>query len=170
MPPLKAPFKGPANYVHVYIEVFGDKQISRELLRWGERAIRATPLWNSLYRDLVNIEKVQFLTQGQHGSGGWAELAPSTVRDKASRGYPPWILRATETLFKSLTVRGATGQIKEIGPDFMRFGSDIPYGIYHQHGTVHMPMRKVIDLTELERVAIVKKIQLFIVRGVVAPL
>jgi hypothetical protein len=168
MPPLKN--TGPATHVVIDIEVFGDKQISRHLLRFGERAVRATPLWNSLYRDLQNIERIQFLTEGAHGSGSWAPLAPSTVADKEKRGLPPWILRASEVLFNSLTGRGALGQIREIGPDFMRFGSEIPYGIYHQHGTVHMPMRKVIDITELERVAIVKKIQMFLVRGVVVPL
>ncbi|HEX4501096.1 MAG TPA: hypothetical protein VH187_08045 [Scandinavium sp.] len=168
MPPLKN--RGPATHVQVEVEVFGDKQISRHLLRFGERAVRATPLWNSLYRDLQNIEKVQFLTEGGHGSGGWAELAPSTVADKEKRNMSPWILRASEILFNSLTGRNALGQIKEIGPDFMRFGSDIPYGVYHQRGTVHMPMRKVIDITGPERVAIVKKIQMFLVRGVVVPL
>jgi hypothetical protein len=167
MPPLKN--RGPATHVQIEVEVFGDKQISRHLLRFGERAVRATPLWNSLYRDLQNIERVQFLTEGAHGSGGWAALAPSTIADKERRGLSPWILRASEILFNSLTGRGL-GQIKEIGPDFMRFGSDIPYGIYHQRGTVHMPMRKVIDITEPERVAIVKKIQMFLVRGVVVPL
>lgn len=154
----------------ITIEVFGDKQISREILRFGERAVRSTPLWNSLYRDLLNIEKVQFLTQGQHGSGGWAPLAETTVRDKQRKGLSPWILRASEILFKSLTQRGALGNIHDIGPTWMRFGSDIPYGILHQRGTVHMPMRKPLDLTETERVLIVKKIQRFITTGEVLPI
>lgn len=160
----------PSGAVTVNLTVFGDVQIERSLLRWGERALRATPLWNSLYQDLLNIEKVQFLTEGAHGSGGWPELADSTVQDKAKRGQSPWILRASEVLFKSLTVRGALGNIREVGPNWMRFGSDIPYGIYHQQGTVHMPMRKPLELTGMERVAIVKKVQYFVVYGEVSAL
>lgn len=147
------------------MEVFGDKQIDRRLLRFGSRAMRAIPLWNSLYQDLLNIERVQFLTQGAHGSGGWPELSEVTVREKQRKGQSPFILRATEVLFKSLTVSGSLGNIKEIGPSFMRFGSDIPYGIHHQQGTVHMPMRKPLELTDLERVAIVKKVQRFLIHG-----
>ena len=156
--------------VLVTIDVFGEVQIRRHLLRFGERALRATPLWNSLYNDLMNIEQVQFLSEGQHGSAGWLPLAEATVRDKQRKGLQPWILRATEVLYESLTRRNALGQIREITPTFMRFGSDIPYGILHQHGTVRMARRKVIDITEPERVGIVKKVQRFIVTGEVTPL
>lgn len=156
--------------VVVHLEAFGDKQISRTLLRFSDRAIRGVSLWNSLHQDLLNIEQVQFLTEGAHGSAGWPALADSTVREKARRNQPPWILRATETLFKSLTTRSGLGHIFEKGPDFMRFGSDIPYGIHHQFGTVNMPMRKPLELTELERIAIVKKVQRFIIYGEVANL
>jgi hypothetical protein len=151
--------------VSVVIECFGDIQISRDLLRFGERAIRATPLWNAIYRDLLLIEKVQFLTEGEHGSGGWPELAQSTLNAKVSRRQQPWILRASQSLFRSLTRSGAPGNIREVAPTWMRFGSDIPYGIHHQTGTSHMPQRKPIELTETERRMIVKSVQLYILRG-----
>lgn len=156
--------------IRVHIEVFGDTQIDRTLLRFGSRAMNAIPLWNSLYQDFLNIEQVQFLTEGSHGSGGWPQLAESTLLEKERRHQPTWILRATEVLFKSLTQRGALGNIRDIGPGWMRFGSDIPYGIYHQTGTVNMPMRKPLEFTELERVAVVKKVQRFIIYGEVVGL
>lgn len=154
----------------VEIEVFGDRQISRKIMRFSARALRSVPLWNSLYQDLLNIENIQFLTEGQHGSGGWVPLSETTVREKAYRGQMPWILRATEALFKSLTRRSAPGNIREIEPTWMRFGSSIPYGVHHQFGTVKMPMRKPMDFTETEKVLIVKKVQRFITTGEIVPI
>jgi hypothetical protein len=159
-----------ASAVKVEIICFGDVQISRHLLRFGERALRAKPLWRGVYEDLLMIEDVQFLTEGAHGSGGWPELSPVTVQEKAYRNQEPWILRATESLYRSLTRSGTSHNIREIENTWMRFGSDVPHGHFHQSGTAKMPVRKPIDLTETERKLIVKKVQWFILKGEVAAL
>lgn len=159
-----------ASAVKVEIVCFGDVQISRHLLRFGERAMRAKPLWRGIYEDLLMIEDVQFLTQGVHGSGGWPELSEVTLREKAYRRQEPWILRATETMYRSLTRQGTNYSIRDIENTWMRFGSAVPYGKFHQTGTVNMPVRKPIDLTETERKLIVKKVQWFILKGEVVAL
>jgi phage gpG-like protein len=44
-------------------------------------------------------------------------------------------------------------------------GSANEYGPFHQEGTVHLPVRKVFELTEVDRVAIVKSMQRWIFEG-----
>lgn len=154
---------------NVIIEVFGDRQVDRQLLRMGARVQDPIPLWESLAEDLMQIEQAQFSSEGGSGSGGWAPLADSTLIQKARRGFPSAILRATDALMNSLTRRGAEGQVLDINPEFLRFGTDIEYGGFHQTGTSRMPQRRIVEYTELERVALIKKVQLFIVRGVVGP-
>lgn len=152
------------------VEVFGDKQVERQLLRMGERVADPVPLWESLAEDLLQIEGKQFSSEGASGSGGWAPLADSTLRRKLAKGFPAAILQATQALMDSLTRRGAAGQILDITPEGMRFGTDVAYGGFHQRGTSKMPQRRILEFTEMERVALIKKVQLFVVRGVVGPL
>lgn len=151
--------------LEVSIEFLGDKQISRRILRVGEHAAEAIPLWNSVWRDLMMIERVQFLTEGQHGSGGWEALSESTIREKQRKGFSPWIERASGALFQSLTEPMASGMIFDRTSSWMRFGTAISYAGFQQSGTSKMPQRKLMDLKESERILIVKQIQLFILKG-----
>lgn len=147
------------------LETLGDTQVQRTFLRFGERALESKELFQQAIKDLMLIERVQFLTEGQHGSGGWAALKPATIAAKRRKGQPEWILRATEALFKSLTEEGAPGNIHEAFSNFMRFGTSLKQGRFAQHGTSKMPARKVVELTSAERVEITRQVQRFIVTG-----
>jgi phage gpG-like protein len=147
------------------LSILGDTQVQRTFLRWQERVLDARPLWNQMRKDLNLIERVQFLTEGSHGSGGWAPLKPATIAGKKARGEEPWILRATEALFKSLTEEGADGAVFEPEREFMVFGTSIPYATFHMTGTRNMPARKPVQLTEIERTELTKMVQRFIVSG-----
>lgn len=151
--------------VEVKIIALGDVQISRRIMRVGERAFEAIPLWTQVYEDLLKIETVQFLTEGGHGSGGWSPLADSTKAEKQRKRQSPWIERATEALFRSLTAPAGPNQIFERTSGWMRFGTRVPYGIFSQTGTVKMPQRKLIDLKLVERRMIVKTVQRFLITG-----
>lgn len=155
----------PGGGLTVEITALGETHIKRRIMRVGDRAAgsaEAVPLWLSVWDDLLLIEQVQFLTQGR---GKWASLADSTTAEKARKNQPSWIERATEALFQSLTSRGDSDQIKELTGSWMRFGTRLPYAVYQQRGTSKMPQRKLIDLKEVERRAIVKSIQLFLLTG-----
>lgn len=153
----------------VEMEALGETHIKRELLRIGERAagsVEGAALWMSLFEDVLLIEKVQFLTEGAHGEHGhWEQDTEATLAAKKRAGEQEWIERASEALFNSLTEKGGEGQIHEQTSSWMRFGSDIGYAGFQQTGTTNMPRRRLIDFTELERVAIVKKVQRFIMTG-----
>jgi phage gpG-like protein len=151
--------------VRLDLDVFGDKQVARELLRFGDRAADVRPAWNAIIGRLERLEAEQFDSQGGRGSGGWAPLAPATVAEKARRGLDPRILHATGRLRASLTGRGGDA-IRESHPDEMRFGTSVPYARFHQQGTSRMPRRREIELRELDRHMIfVQTVQRFLVTG-----
>lgn len=147
------------------LEVIGDVQVEREFIRFGERAMEAGELWNVLHGALMDMEFEQFASEGEHGSGGWAPLASSTVAAKQRQGYPVEILHRTLALFKSLTQPDSEGSLFENFGEYMRFGTTIEYAIYHQTGTRTLPMRKPVQLTAAERLELTKSVQRFIMTG-----
>jgi phage gpG-like protein len=152
--------------VRLELDVFGDKQVARELLRLGDRAADARPAWNAIIDRLLLLEREQFDSEGGRASGGWKPLAPSTVADKARRDLDPRILHATGRLRDSLTRRTGGDAVRESHPNEMRFGTDVPYARYHQQGTGRMPRRREIELTETDRHQMfVQVLQRFLVTG-----
>jgi len=146
------------------IEVLGEVQVQRTFLRMSESAHNLTPLWAHLLRRFQAIELLQFSSEGGHGSGGWAELAESTVRTKESKGLRPEIERATDSLMNSLTGSGS-GSITEMANEWLRYGTAIPYARFQQTGTVNMPQRRLIQLTETEKRDIARIVQRYVVTG-----
>jgi len=122
------------------------------------------PLFQELLKLLRQISTVQFLTEGAHGSGGWPALAQSTIDKKKAAGQSPWIERASEDLFNSLTGDGR-GSIADVSSDWLRYGTSIPYAGFQQSGTRHMPQRRLVQLTEEERKEFVRVVQRFLVTG-----
>lgn len=146
------------------LDVYGDQQISRELLRFEHRVDNAQPAWREIAGEIRKQINVQFTTEGQAGSGGWEALAPSTLASKAAKGLSPAILQATGALLASLTSSGG-GNFEEITDSSLTFGSSIPYGKFHQSGTSKMPARKPIEFAELDRRQFTRILQKHIVRG-----
>jgi phage gpG-like protein len=146
------------------LEVLGETQIDRTFLRMRDNARTTEKLWNEMLKVLKLIEQVQFLTEGSHGSGGWAPLAESTLKAKARKRQQPWIERATQILYNSLTGEGE-GSIAETADDWLRYGTDVSYAGFQQSGTSKMPQRRLVQLTEIERKELTKMVQRFIMTG-----
>jgi len=99
---------------------------------------------------VLDVNRVTFEREGP----GWAPLAPATVEDRERHGFPGEhpILERTGALKRSLTVKGALGNVYEVGRDYMKVGSELetPSGwnlaILHQFGTDRMPARPIIGL------------------------
>lgn len=145
------------------IDVFGDKQLARDLLRLGDRIEDATPAFREMLTKLAGIEREQFASEGGRGSGGWAPLAASTLATKRANGLDEHILVATGRLRASLTGVAPGGDARrEVHPTEMVFGTNVPYARYHQLGTIRIPRRRFLELTELDRrEAFVKVLQRF---------
>lgn len=153
--------------MRVDIEILGEKVVERRLLRFGERAVAAEPAMAAIGEMILKSETRQFDTEGASGGTPWQDLAPSTVATKARHAGAYRILQETGVLFDSLTSKGATGNIFEVGPDHLRLGTDVPYATFHQTGTSRMPARPPVKLNELDRQGAVKLLQRWLVHGVV---
>lgn len=156
------------------ISAFGEDVFAREFLRFRDRLLDATPAFEAMADEFYASEQKQFDTEGAWGSGGWKQLAPATVAAKAAAGLDPRILHATLDLERSLTepdfqsshVDG--GSVRQIRPDEMFIGSNIPYGKFHQQAPYRsdwLPMRKPVELPEQVKIAMVKTMQRFLVGG-----
>lgn len=147
------------------LDVFGEEQVSRELMRFSAHAGNAQPAFHKIAEDMREQIAEQFSTEGDRGSGGWAPLTDSTLAAKAARGLDSHILQATQSLMNSLAGTGGD-HIEQVTDDSLLFGSSIAYGKYHQKGTTRMPARKPVDFTELDRRGFVRTLQRYIVGGV----
>lgn len=108
------------------------------------------------------VEK-QFESQGAAGATHWAELAESTLKARERRGIKgDIILYETGKLVHSF-VEKTPEHIEEISRRKLRWGSKLPYALFHQTGTGKgfqkqqiatgpgtgrgMPMRKILVFT-----------------------
>ena len=150
--------------LRLQLEVLGETQIDRTFLRLSDTAKNMEPLWERFLKELRDIARLQFESEGSYGSGGWPALAESTIESKQSRGKDNGILRASNDLFNSLTSEGP-GSIADISKEWLRYGTSIPYAGFHQSGTTNMPQRRVVRLPESERRMLVSLMQRYLVTG-----
>jgi hypothetical protein len=149
------------------LEVFGEVQLKRHLLNMGDRVRDMRPFFHELVDFLEAHEKKQFQTEGRHASGGWAELAASTIAAKRREGFgSKGIMRRTDALFDALTKTSARGAVRDITPDSLHFSVDLdwPAGV-HQHGSGNLPRRRLVELDRTDRKQIGKAGHEFIVKG-----
>lgn len=144
------------------LSMFGSTQVERTLLRFGEWASDMRPAWRAIRDDFVEAEREQFDTEGRYGSGDWAPLSPAYAAWKATARPGRPILVFDGLLRASLTDELA---IDVIEAHAMAVGSDVDYGLYHQHGTDRMPARPPVDLPESWRRNAVRTVQRFLVTG-----
>ena len=146
------------------LDIYGEEQLERELLRFSAYAGSPQPAFHKIAEDMRHQIGEQFSSEGGRGSGGWAALSEATSHAKAAAGLDPHILQATHTLMHSLTETGGE-HVEEVGDDFLLFGSKVGYGRYHQKGTSKMPARKPVDFTELDRRGFVRTLQHYVAEG-----
>lgn len=144
------------------IHVVGDEIIRRELMRFSGRMAAPEPGLELVADAMEDATMEQFESEGARSGEPWQRLSPSTVAAKAEQGLDPAILQATRRMVNSLTL-GARGEhIRQIGPGTLRFGTRVPYAIYHQTGTRNMPRRPPLVFTEVDRRRFVKILQSYI--------
>jgi phage gpG-like protein len=108
-----------------------------------------------------NAEKERFASNGR---GSWDGLADSTKEYKARENQDPRVLRASNALYKSLTAPRAREQIDARERDELRFGTEVPYAVFHDQGR-GVPTRTLIDLTPQERRRIDVALEKYIAEG-----
>lgn len=143
--------------------ILGEHQVDRTLADIEDNVADWSPAFEVLTDRFLNLEARQFRTQGGY-SGGWTPLSPKYAAWKARQpqGAGKGILRFTDELMKSLT---EGPQIKIVGPRTLILGTANPKAAWHHHGEGRLPVRRVVDLPEVERVEWIKVLQSHAVTG-----
>jgi phage gpG-like protein len=137
----------------------GAGKAALNLHRLGERARQNRPAARKVDRVIARSEKDRFAKEGP----GWPDLAASTRARKEREGLPTEILRASGALYRSLT-EGGSDHVDTWTPDEFRFGTEVPYAVYHDVGQ-GVPKRKLIELTVSDRRRITEAIADWVVDG-----
>jgi len=118
---------------------------------WMEKVRRIEDLadFSDVFNEVINeviVPEVreQFRTEGR---GRWARLTPEYERRKRRLYGDRPILQATGALFRSLTVPGAAGQIREVEPTEAFYGTSLPHAKFHQHARMRRRRRRILEVT-----------------------
>lgn len=119
------------------------KKFTRKLNKFAQKIKDLRSYFEEAGRNFLEEERGIFLHKVPTGKP-WANLKPATWKRKKTKH----IMRESNTLFKSLTKRGAKGNIFHITPSNLTVGTAISYAIFHQKGTKKMPKREVVTLSK----------------------
>lgn len=167
-----------AGFIEISFAVEGAAPLQSAMVSFGNDIRDLSPAWAEVGKGVRADFADQFLTEGGlYGTEGlgWEPLAASTVRERIRKGYggEHMILQRDGTLFESVAVEGAMGNITEIRPDGASFGTAIPYAAIHQRTNYwtnphRLPNRQIVGLTWERRSAIIRELSQFISRQVAA--
>lgn len=156
--------------MRIEVIALGERVFARDLLRFGENAVDLTDQMREVAVLLRQASERQFQTEGAYTGEKWPELALSTQRDRLRHGYPAKhpILVRTHRLIDSLTRSADPDHVEEPSADSLRFGTRVPYAVYHQSSRPRhkIPFRPPVGLTEADKRAIVRVLQAGIMEGV----
>lgn len=85
------------------LEIRGVKEVRAKLGKLRVDLDDWEALWERLSAVMVEVETIQFETEGAEFGPRWDPLAPSTIKDKIRYGFPLDPLIRTDALFESLT-------------------------------------------------------------------
>lgn len=154
--------------------VDGDQQVLRRLERMRHRTTDLTPAFEQMHKSFLALERKQFASQGQSGSGGWKPISKEWLDTKTEwkasgkkvtdqygtrTVVDTRILHMTLLLRRSLTNKTHAQHIKEIGPQEAYFGTSVFYADYHQNPKKKSNRRRPVELTESQRRAWVRYVQ-----------
>lgn len=134
--------------------VFGEKAVATKFTRTGDYARDAAPAFENIADFLLQTTETTFESQGRRGGGSWKALTAEWFNRKLRKGWDTRILHKFGDLRRSVTRRGATGQILDVTHNSLRFGSSLDYAARQQFGYRGTPKRPFIKVTQLDRVKI----------------
>jgi hypothetical protein len=140
--------------VELDVTVTGGRGAHRLLARLVGRLEDGKPQLLSLLDQIMLAQRERFAGHGAR----WKRLAPSTVREKARGREDPRTLVASGKLMRSLTLPGAPGQVIEVRPGLLRFGTRIYYARFHHKGK-GVPRRTVVGLTRIWRERLIARLR-----------
>lgn len=155
--------------VRITLELFGDRQLDRELRVIGRRVDDLDPAFRAIFDRMVDINSENFWSQGARAGSAWEDLKPATIREKARLGSPtPDVpLRRFGDLFDAMSfipnVNNKVQYMKTAAVFFLT-GEPAKIGPIHQHGApgANIPARPFFRFTSEDREEFVREIHHFI--------
>jgi phage gpG-like protein len=144
--------------------VFGEEIVNRRLLRFAATTVDASDAFRQIVGILRDATEQNFATRGRSGGSIWRDLSKPYAR-RTGRRVSERILRLTDRLYDSLVDPTHPEHVEEVGPTQMRWGSRVPYGVYHQSSAPRsrIPYRPPVRLSQRRRQEVVKALQRAIV-------
>lgn len=143
----------------------GEEVIQRQLKGLEDRITDLTPAWPSVLKVFRGIMKQAFATEGGSTGSAWAQLAPSTVKQRQREGFPGAhpILARTHTLERALTSDGGASIVVQL-PKYFAVAVDLDYFKYHQSKKprTKIPRRAPINLTQDNKTQLLHPIRLYV--------
>ena len=138
-------------HVKIRFEVMNEVQVSRMFETIEGQVLNLSKPFGEMAQDFYQSMVSEFSAEGAHeGNKKWEDLSPA-YRQWKQRHYPgKKILELTGRLKGSITTSGSPDSVLDVQYDSLTVGTRVPYAVHHQTGTPRMPMRKIIDLTDLQ--------------------
>jgi phage gpG-like protein len=138
--------------VKIRFEVANEVQLSRAFETGIYKFNNLEKPFGIMADDFFRTMAAVFVSEGAYEGGNrWKALSPAYARWKARYFPGRKILELNGRMKDSLTIKGNSDNVLEINPDSLVVGTRVPYAIYHQTGTPKMPMRKIIELTNEQK-------------------
>jgi hypothetical protein len=159
-----------SEFLRITLNVDGVTVVDRLLQGIEERAHDMTPVWPAVYDAFKAIVAKAFDTEGASTDAGkWADLAPSTQKDRARHGFPRShpILQRTGALKRALTL-GVGAYARMTPTSFQVQLASEPESIAsfgaHQRGVPSrkLPRRAMVSFTADQRTQLVFPIRLYL--------
>ncbi len=142
-------------------DIAGQRQVDRQLSRFGENVRDLRPFYQDTVREFSAIAEDQFNTEGGRAQK-WEPLNPAYAAFKARMFPATGILHATGRLRASIVAGNTSESVKDIRPQSLRWGTTVPYAVKHQTGD-GVPERRIIDLTREDRQDVLRRLQRYLV-------
>lgn len=144
------------------MRITGYQQVINSMKRTVDLTQNLAPVFRKIVgeygdrREWTIIGSIQrnFITQSEPEGASWPELSKQYAKRKNVKFPGKSMLIASGTLFNSL-VYGDKGNVYQLEPRRLTYGSVIPYGVFHMEGP---KQRKFIGFTELQMEAFDKLI------------
>lgn len=142
------------------VTVTGQDKVEKGIAALLDAVTDLSPFWKDVFapkyfgivQDLFSTSGTPRGPGGKFSGGPWERLSPAYAKWKFAHYPNRPTLSLTGTLRKSLVWNGTglgPGGFFEATPTFVRFGTEIPYGKYHQTGTSKMPKREFMPDPDL---------------------
>jgi len=138
--------------------VFGEKQLNRFFDDFALGITNFKIPFSNISKDFYATQKQVFQREGAiEGRKAWAPLSSKYAEWKGANFPSRKILELSGDLKKASTTQNAKGSVFKLTNTLLEMGVNLNVGGWnlaelHQFGTKNMPQRKVIDLTNKQKV------------------